>query len=70
MPGQTKARCPSDASGKNFVVEFAIEKMDFQASHLQGSNVRYVLPNGCHQVKQRFANFQSSNKYFVDHMKV
>ena len=33
--------------------------MDVQASHLQGSNVRCVLPNGCHQVKQR--NLQISN---------
>ena len=66
MPGQTKwsrrstgtrdqccGQCLSDASGKNFVLEFAIEKLDVQASHLQGSNVRCVLPNGCHQVKQR-----------------
>ena len=49
--GRCPARCPHDARGKNFVVEFAIEKMNVQAFHLLGSNARCVLPNDCHQVK-------------------
>ena len=49
---QCKSSCLSDASGKNFVEEFAIEKMNIQTSHLLGSNARWVLPNDCHQVSQ------------------
>ena len=56
---QCQSSCLGDASGKSFVEGFAIEKMDVQASHLLGSNARCVLPNDCHQVKQR--NLQISN---------
>ena len=48
---QCQSSCLSDASGKKLVEEFAIEKMDVQASHLLGSNARCVLPKDCHQKK-------------------
>ena len=38
---QCQSSCLNDASGKKIVEEFAIEKIDVQASHLLGSNARF-----------------------------
>ena len=60
---QCQASCPSDAAGKNFVLECSIGKMSVQAFHFLSSNARCVYPSDFYQVRQR--NLQISNNHIL-----